>query len=324
MKVRTILLSEKTARALEILIGLYLVVGALPKGLNINHFAVQMSAYKVLPDPSWLPPAALATLLLEMFLGMSMLLGLRFRGLVLALYQGMLVFFSGLILYAWLVHGLEDCGCFPLLKMTPEVSLVKNGILFLLGCHQAWVFRPWQNSPPGWVSSGLYPRAAILLLVSVGVTVHAATRVERVATPLETSSPANHSGQEGPYAKFVIPAPEGERRLGEGTHLVAMLSMTCEECMAKVPELNALSMTPGMPPLCALCYEERPGAMADFMAMTGPIFPLLSLGDQPLVYYTLRGQDPFRLSLVRDGFAVRHWDGTVPSPEEIMAAMAEP
>ncbi|HOV60399.1 MAG TPA: hypothetical protein PK349_04970, partial [Candidatus Hydrogenedentes bacterium] len=110
MKVRTILLSEKTARALEILIGLYLVVGALPKGLNINHFAVQMSAYKVLPDPSWLPPAALATLLLEMFLGMSMLLGLRFRGLVLALYQGMLVFFSGLILYAWLVHGLEDCG----------------------------------------------------------------------------------------------------------------------------------------------------------------------------------------------------------------------
>ncbi|HPO30637.1 MAG TPA: hypothetical protein PKX28_05315, partial [Candidatus Hydrogenedentes bacterium] len=89
-------------------------------------------------------------------------------------------------------------------------------------------------------------------------------------------------------------------------------------------ELNALSMTPGMPPLSALCYEERPGAMADFMAMTGPIFPLLSLGDQPLVYYTLRGQDPFRLSLVRDGFAVRHWDGTVPSPEEIMAAMAEP
>lgn len=324
MKVGTKLLSEKTARALEILIGLYLVVGALPKGLNINHFAVQMSAYKVLPDPSWLPSAALATLLLEMFLGMSMLLGLRFRGLVLALYQGMLMFFSGLILYAWLVHGLEDCGCFPLLKMTPEVSLVKNGILFLLGCHQAWVFRPWQNSPSGWVSSGLYPRAAILLLASVGVTAYAATRVEQVATPLETSSPANHSGQERPYAKFVIPAPEGERRLGEGTHLVAMLSMTCEECMAKVPELNALSMTPGMPPLSALCYEERPGAMADFKAMTGPLFPLLSLGDQPLVYYTLRGQDPFRLSLVRDGLAVRHWDGTVPSPEEIMAAMAEP
>jgi len=318
------LAGKTVGRVLEALIGLYLIIGALPKGLNINHFAVQMSAYKVLPDPSWLPPSALATLLLEMFLGMAMLTGLRFRGAVLALYQGMLIFFSGLIVYAWQVHGLEDCGCFPLLKMTPQVSLIKNLILFSLGCHQAWVFRPWNPpSVPPARSTGWYVRMAATILVSLAMTGYAASRIERIRMPVEAATTGQQSGEKGPYAEFVIPAPEGDRPLGQGTHLVAMLSMTCEECMAKVPELNALSMTPGMPPLSALCYEERPGAMRDFISMTGPIFPLLSLGDRPLIYYTLRGQDPFRLSLIRDGWAVRHWDGEVPPAEEILAVLAE-
>lgn len=324
MNLKTTVASPKIARALEGLIGLYLIAGALPKGLNINHFAVQMSAYQVLPDPSWLPPSALATLLLEMLLGMAMLTGLRLRGLVLALYQGMLVFFSALIVYAWQVHGLEDCGCFPLLKMTPQVSLIKNLILFILGCHQAWVFRPWHPGTARTLTvSGWSYRAVVTLLVSLVMTGYAASRVEQIQTPVEASKTGRPADKTGPYAGFVIPAPGGDRILGQGTHLVAMLSMTCEECMAKVPDLNILSLTPGLPPLSALCYEERPGAMQDFISMTGPIFPLLSLGDRPLVYYTLRGQDPFRLSLIRDGWAVRHWDGEVPGIEEILAALEE-
>lgn len=318
------LLNQKTGRALEIIIGLYLIIGALPKGFNINHFAVQMSAYQVIPDPNWLPPAALATLLLEMLLGMAMTLGLRFRGIVLALYQGMLLFFSGLIVYAWQVHGLEDCGCFPLLKMTPQVSLMKNLLLFLAGCLLAWIFRPWGSGfSCGIPRKKLLLRLAFMLAVSLGLTGYAMTQVERIPTSVSVSDLQNTTTAKGPYADFIVPAPEGERNLGQGTHLVAMLSMTCEECMAKVPELNALSMVPGMPPLSALCYEERPGAMKDFVAMTGPIFPLLSLGDKPLIYYTLRGQDPFRLSLIQNGFPLRHWDGEIPAPEEIFSVLAE-
>jgi hypothetical protein len=99
------------------------------------------------------------------------------------------------------------------------------------------------------------------------------------------------------------------------------MSMTCEECMAKVPEINELMLLPGIPPVIALCYEEEPGEMERFRNDTQPLFPLHSLIGRPLVYYSLRGEDSFRLSLVRGGTAVGVWDGKLPSPEELMALL---
>lgn len=310
--------SVKIARIIEALVGGFYLVGALPKMADINAFSVQMSAYHVIEDRQLLPVFGCITVFAEFSLGMSLMFGLRLRGLTYAVYHGMLLFFSVLIVYAWAVHGLEDCGCFPLVAMSPQVSLVKNAILILLGAYSGWVLsgpgsalrRPPLRGP------GMLPRFASALAVSVLATAYAWATVDRLG-----SGNVRGGEETGPFAAFQIETPEGVYDLGRGTYLVPILSMTCEECMAKVPEINELMLLPGIPPVVALCYEEEAGEMEKFRSDTQPLFPLHSLIGRPLVYYSLRGEDSFRLSLVRGGLAVAVWDGKLPSPEEVLALL---
>ncbi len=320
------------ARVCELVIGLFFVVGAVPKAADINRFSVQMSAYHVITDKAYLPWFALATLFAEMSLGVALLLGLRLKGVTVLCLQLMLAVFTGLILYAWLVHGLEDCGCFPLIKMTPPVSIAKNVALFALGCvvWRVLVRKPKTDDLERELSGETTEKTAswrgpalrfVLAFAAAAAAVgYAALRVEHIAT----AAPAGTAKGEKAgidFSQFVFVTDMGSFDLGKGTYLVPILSMTCEECMGKVPLLNDLMSQPGLPPMVALCYEDKPGDLDDFRGKTQPMFPLHALGDQPLLYFNLRGEDPFRLTLVRDGHVLAHWDGKVPPAQEVTGAL---
>jgi len=331
------------------------VAGAVPKVLDINRFSVQMSAYHVINDKALLPWFALATISCEMSLGVALLLGLRLRGITVLALELMLAVFTTLILYAWLVHGLEDCGCFPLIKMTPPVSIAKNVALFLMGLV-VWRFlarRPEvvADSTAGSAESAALQsgesghsviarpfrflmgsvsrrdaaaRFVIAFAAAAGAVGYAAPRVEHIAQAVSPAT-GEGGGEAGiDFGQFVFDTEMGAYDLGEGVHLVPILSMTCEECMGKVPELNKLMSQPDMPPMVALCYEDKEGDLINFQAQTQPLFPLHPLGNQPLLYFNLRGTDPFRLNLVRDGRAVAHWDGKVPAAQEVADALHPP
>ena len=321
------------ARACEILAGAYFVVGAIPKAMDINRFSVQMSAYQVITDKTLLPWFALGTLFAEISLGVALLVGLRLRGVTVLALQIMLLVFTGLIVYAWAFHGLEDCGCFPLLKMSPPVSIAKNVVLFAMGAViwrvlvrnagtdpvESGIAGDTRKTGPDW--RGPVVRFAVALLAAVAAVGYAAPRVERIAqaAPVPDAKGGAEAGID--YAQFSFPTEMGSFDLGKGEYLVPILSMTCEDCMGKVPLLNELMSQPGMPPMVALCYEDKPGDLDNFRAQTQPMFPLHALGDQPLLYFNLRGQDPFRLTLVRDGRALAHWDGRVPQAQEVSGAL---
>ncbi len=320
------------ARGCELVIGLFFVVGAVPKALDINRFSVQMSAYHVVTDKAYLPWFALFTLSAEMALGVAMLLGLRLRGLTVLCLELMLTVFTVLIVYAWLVHGLEDCGCFPLVKMTPPVSIAKNVLLFLLGCvsWQVLVRKPAASTvetaltdevtekPFSWRGAAL--RFVIAFAAAAGAVGYAAPRVEQIATAPPVAT-ANGETAGIDYSQFVFMTDMGSFDLGKGTYLVPILSMTCDECKSHVPELNELMSQPDMLPMVALCYEDAPGDLDKFRAETQPLFPLHVLGNQPLLYFNLRGDGHFRMSLVRDGRALKHFDDKVPTAEEVTATL---
>jgi hypothetical protein len=310
------------ARACEFITGLVFVVGAVPKAMDINRFSVQMSAYHVITDKALLPWFALATLFAEMALGVALLLGLRLRGLTVLALELMLAVFTGLILYAWLVHGLEDCGCFPLIKMSPPVSIAKNVVLFLLGLV-VWQVLVRRSGPDGTGTAatptgappqgrGVAVRFVLAFVVAAAAVGYAAPRVEHIAQAGPAANQGNGGGAGLDYGQFVFDTDMGSYALGKGVYLVPILSMTCEDCMGKVPLLNELMSQPGMPPMVALCYEDKAGDLDNFRNQAQPLFPLHALGDQPLLYFNLRGEDPFRLTLVRDGRALMHWDGKVP------------
>ncbi|HNY86965.1 MAG TPA: hypothetical protein PKL54_00085 [Candidatus Hydrogenedentes bacterium] len=308
-------LHAKAARIIEAVVGLYYLAGALPKVADINRFSVQMSAYHVIEDRQLLPVFGCVTIFAEFAVGMALVLGLRLRGLTYAVYHGMLVVFSALIVYAWTFHGLEDCGCFPLIAMTPQVSLMKNLVLVLLGAYSGWVLSGPGSAlrRPPLCGPGMLPRFAVALTVSVLATAYAWATVDRLDTGTGGEGEAT-----GPFAAFQIETPEGVFDLGKGVYLVPIMSMTCEECMAKVPGINDLMQVPGMPPVVALCFEEEAGEMEKFQNDTLPLFPMHSLIGRPLVYYSLRGEDSFRLSLVSGGRAVAVWDGKLPTLDELM------
>jgi hypothetical protein len=320
------------ARGCEFIVGLYFLIGAVPKALDINRFSVQMSAYHVITNKAYLPWFALATLFAEMSLGTALLLGLRLRGLTILCLQLMLAFFTVLILYAWLVHGLEDCGCFPLVKMTPPVSIAKNVVLFVFGCI-AWqvlvrrsaasvvgtgIIGDTAGKNPTWHGAAL--RFVIAFVAAAAAVAYAAPRVEHIkTTPPAGTAKETKAGID--YSQFSFMTDMGSFDLGKGTYLVPILSMTCDECKSHVPQLNDLMSQPDMPPMVALCYEDDPGDLDKFRGETQPLFPLHALGNQPLLYFNLRGDGHFRLTLVRDGRTLANWDDKVPAADAVTAAL---
>ena len=250
-----------TARIIEFLIGFYFLLGALPKGMDIDKFAVQVAAYKVIYDPNMILFSALFTLFVEVSLGISMVIGLRLKGLVILAMEGMLIFFAVLIIYAWRKHGLEDCGCFPFFKMSPQISLFKNGLLIISGIFILWARKSGKSLLES-IRQSLLPGKLLPITAKLAVAVlcgSAATAYAYHDIDWKSFEPADGDKETLSYKPFILYLPEGYFNLGEDTYLVAVMSMTCDECMANVPDMNALLAMPDLPTLVALCYEDVPG-----------------------------------------------------------------
>jgi hypothetical protein len=308
-------LGYKIARTLEIIIGLYFIGGVIPKILDVDKFAVQMAAYKVIEAPFLLESAVLFTVFVEFSLGTALILALRFKGLTILALECLTITFSGLILYAWLVHGLQDCGCFPIIKMSPPVSLFKNAIIVVSGGYILWQMAGKATSG-GKIRSSIFLlpvlKIAVILTIAVPPVVFAWHSFDQEALNQE------ESGNQSIFAQFEVFTDQGYFNLAEGVYLVAVMSSTCPECKKKVPELNDLYFTDGMPPLIALCYEEAEGDLETFRSLNSPVFPTHSLGSRALLYFNMIEKEPFRLVLLYDGNIIASWDGYVPPQEEII------
>lgn len=317
------------ARIIECVIGIYFIAGVIPKFLDVDKFAVLMAAYKVIDSPEMIHLSVMFTIFLEVSLGMFLILGVRLKGLTTIGLQIVTIVFTGLIAYAWKVNGLEDCGCFPIIRMSPPVSIAKNILILAGSFYILWklVFFPVPSSNNGVPSSdeenvqrkwkpwhvkrGV---AGFILAITIALicTDYAWNTFDSAA--MEDDS-ANGSGI---FAQFELFMHEGYFNLAEGLYLVPVLSSSCPECKGKVPDLNELFMNPDMPPMVALCYEEVPGELDEFRTETNPVFPLYSMGDRALLYFNLIENEPFRLVLVKDGKALASWDGYVPDADIIL------
>ena len=327
-----------TARPAEIALGAFFVFAAILKIQNPNLFAVQIHEYQVLTNKALLGPAALFFITLEIGLGVAMLSGFRMRGIVLLIVEAVLLFFTALIAYAWTVHGLKDCGCMGEVRMGPGISIIKNIVMMVLA---GWTWRGLRQVPapvdaptPPWRAKAvtvLMVSAMALLAVYLDLyrpknAPAAAAQTNPAAaqgntTPLLPASGIPATG--GLFSSYVITGDSGEHYdLSQGTYLVALLSSTCEHCMATVPALNEFVLRQDiLPPLVALCYEPEPASLDVFRMSTGAMFPLYSLGDDFLTFSQFIAQEPPRLSLVSNGVALQSWDGVMPSIEALLAAL---
>ncbi|MFM1918436.1 MAG: hypothetical protein RLZZ303_70 [Candidatus Hydrogenedentota bacterium] len=325
------------ARIVEVLLGGLFLLAAVLKALDANLFVHQIFLYGVFEDQTLLGMVALVTLFVETVLGLAMVLGLRLRGLVPVAVLALLVFFTGLIMYAWP----EDCGCFGKVKMGPEISIAKNIAMMAAGGFILYALR-------GRDVRQVPLRIGVSVVVGLLASAYAYPQVFQqsvranatVAAPASPSTPAPSTADTraaepapatptpapatpGPYAGYIVETDFGEQLdIGQGDYLVATLSMTCEHCMAAVPTLNELMLNPEMPRLVAFVLEPEPGKMVEFQAMTGSQFPMLNFGNNFLEFSRFMAAAPPRLALVRDGHVGVVWDGEIPDAATIQAAVS--
>lgn len=309
----------KAARWTEIAIGVFFLVSAGAKAMDMDAFGVQISAYNVVKDAGVVRASAWFALAVEVVLGGMLVSGARMGGLPHIASAGMIAVYSGLIVYAWQFHGLTDCGCLGAwITMGPVESLIKNGVL-IAGLAFAWSgTRQPESAPSPQFTQRRRIVAAVLALV-VG-TIAGVSGGKQAPV----SAPANTAPKDGakPYAQFVFEADGQSYDLGTGEYLVAFLNATCEHCKASVPGLNALMETPGLPPLVSLMMgsEEQ---LAEFQQQTQPLFSAHLI--PPLLFMEFIGTVPPRLSHIREGVGVRHWDWADDVPEgEIRAHFTPP
>lgn len=313
-------------RGAELLVGLTYVAAAVLKAEDINMFMGQILAYQIFTSPASLAVIAIVTLALESFLGLSMMLGSPWRRAILAAGAAMLVFFSGLILYAWKAHGLEDCGCFGAISFTPPQAILKNVILIALTGIAWYALVRKADAPPAEMRMRSL-RMTVPVLVAALLCMAVAPQMNggQPAPPADT--PAPESGAEpatvqGPFAAYTIETDLGETyNLGNGEYLVVMLSMTCDHCMETVPFLNSLMGESALPPLVALCLEPEEGDMAEFQSFTGPIFPMKSVGNNMMEWSRICEGLPPRLCIVRDGVVTASWNYDMPDYATILETL---
>lgn len=294
---------QRVARPVECFLGAVFLVSALLKAEDAINFVRAIAAYGVITNKSLLPVVAYCSLSLELLLGFALFWGIRRRWITYALLEGLLLFFTGLILFAWLFHGLKECGCTGRIKTPPEIAVPKNLVLMALGAV-AWL---GQRPSTVW-GRGTLMKAAVSVALTAGVLGYA------YAAPGKTLPPT-------PFTPFVFDTQDGQHfDLGHGEYLVAMLSMSCEHCMGEVPAMNDLLPAPDIPRMVALCLEESPGEMAEFQATTNPMFPMHSIGNDTALFFSLTGITPPRFYFVRDGRAVTFWDDHLPGHDELVAA----
>lgn len=317
-------------RVAEIAVGLAYLAAAVLKAQNFNLFIGQILAYQIFSSTGALTTVAFVTLALETFLGLSMILGSPWRKAVLTTGMAMLVFFTAVILYAWQVHNLKDCGCFGKVSMTPPQAIGKN-LVFMALTALAWYGLVHRQEAGGLMA---YARARRAVPVVAGLALCLLVIPQLGGTVTTPGVPAAVDGQApgadvpeagaGVFSGFQFVSTYGESiDLSQGEYLVALLSMTCDHCMATVPELNAFTAETTLPRLVAVCLEPEEGSLADFEGMTGPLFPMHSMGNNMLAWAKLCSGPPPQLLYVRDGAVLQTWKDTMPSYDSLLSAISD-
>lgn len=316
-------------RGSEIAVGSAYLLAAGLKAQNINLFIGQILAYQVFSSGGALTTVAFATLALETVLGVSMVLGSPRRKLVLATGMAMLLFFTLLIAYAWQFHGLKDCGCFGKVSMTPVQAILKN-LAFMVLTGLAW--NGLVRREGGEISMS-YPLMRQLLPIFAALSLCLAVTPQIGGKSLEltplsaipgTDGAPAATAEVGPFSGYrIIPEFGDPIDLSQGEYLVALLSMTCEHCMATVPEINEYTYESALPTLVAICVEPDEGSMQEFQSLTGPLFPMYSIGNDMLTWAKLCDGLPPQLLLVRNGIPVQTWKDVMPTIPELLDAIGQ-
>lgn len=302
----------KVARMVEIALGLFFLISAGMKAMNVDGFGLAISAYGVIKDPTLVRVAAYGALAVEAILGGAFLTAFRFKNLTFIGSTLLTLVFSGLILYAWQVNGLEDCGCFgDYIKMNPPQSLAKNAVLIAIIIATAYGVRNRSDEP---FKAGL----AIRMVARFGVGLVAGIMI--FANLGQSEAPGIEISNNTDKDIAIQISLNGEEiDLSVGEHLVVFLNTECDHCMASVPGLNELDGDATLPPMIALMLGDE-DKLDTFLIETEATFRMKLMGQLNWASY-IKTAPPI-MYFVSEGMFEEtwEWEDEPPTSAEVSAA----
>jgi hypothetical protein len=286
---------NKIARYIECTLGIFFLISAGMKAMNVEGFAISISAYGVLKDSTLVNLAAYFTLALESILGTALVAGWRKHAISFKVSLGLTIIFSLLITYAWLVNGLIDCGCFgDYIKMNAPQSLAKNALITALTAYTWYGLRNAQ-------SSEFTPKVNIQCIGVLGALIVLAITMTHLPEPKD---PVVNIDPDKDITYTVIDG-ENNFELAAGNYLIAFLNTDCDHCKDSVPGLTELAEDDSLPTFVALMMGDE-AKLDTFIFDTEADFPMQLIPNLEFMEF-IKVAPPI-LYFSQDGILKHHWE----------------
>lgn len=226
--------SSLAKSVLKVLLGLVFVVSAVLKVYDMDRFEIYVYSYHFFSlNFSFL--AARAVVIFELVLGIGLMANVCHR-LLWWCSVSMLVSYTLLLIYAFILGRTDNCHCFgDILRLDPKQSLVKNGILLLLFLL---VYK-------------VDERKKTFRWLIIGLSVLASTVGVFVASPPDNLTSAYAPEQNLQIALFdamLDEAPFDTMQLRQGRQVVCFFSTGCEYCQMAARKLTLMQQFYCFPP----------------------------------------------------------------------------
>jgi uncharacterized membrane protein YphA (DoxX/SURF4 family) len=293
-----------TARAIEVAIGLVLLIAGGLKAWEPLDFIRQIGDYQIITAPGLIKLTAWVMIIFEIALGTALIVGYR-RRLAVPVAALLLLGFLVMLGWAWHTGSTEDCGCFgSWVKRTPAEAFTEDLVMLIVVGFGWSLHRHEERHRSSW-----RPVIVVLaVLAGLSVTILASNSARQSTDPLQRMKAT--TGQPNLFAGVEV--SDLPLRLDAGPRVVVLLDTGCEHCQASVPELNRLyaELQSRDIPLVALC-TNTPAEIAAFTSRFKAGFPLGRISSSNFTKLFERGRPP-RLLVARDGELLKIWDGMVP------------
>lgn len=271
---------------LQIFLAATFLFSAYTKAIAPGFFEVLIEQQGLVPNRLYGAWATRATIALEVWLGLGLLLSVFTRAL-LQISFGLLVVFSVHLCYLIIIGETGNCGCFgEMISMSPLASLGKNVVLLMVnGFLLRYKYKG--NKKSGWIWALLPALFAAAVFV----------------WPISTEP-------DEVVAKFPVFEETSEIDFTTGEYLVAVLNLSCEHCQEAAQELAELQRNGvALPKVVALFFEEGDTTVKQFNAKTNADFPYQMIGVN--TFFDLIGSAPPRVYWIKNGEVNQFWDENI-------------
>jgi hypothetical protein len=296
-------------RSLMVVMGLVLVIAALPKATDMGLFLRQLRDYGFTSDPWILLTLAWALVTVEFVLGAALLADLKPR-LTFPLTLLLLLIFLGVDIFAWVTGATEDCGCFGAwFERTPGEAVLETFILLIITLTAWFGLRQSQTRhrlhKTVMLLTGLIAGLALPPIFGIPLSPSSASPWESIETTLIQMNFQDH--EQSPFK--------------EGSHVILVFDTECSHCRENFEEMNSLSEVEGIPPITALCTNDE-DLRNRFQEEFRPNFPLHPIDEDP--FWRLLGDgDIPRVILITDRRVKGVWDVEIPSATDVIEVLGE-